>query len=202
MRYNVKELTNESDYLKEQNYQQDKELLLIVGKGGEGKSRIGLVLKRLMGDAASNGSVQKVENNRFARADLERRLLMIDDDMDMNALPKTNYIKTIVTAEAKLDLERKGVQSYQRDIYARFLCFGNGALTSLYDHSDGFFRRQLILTTKDKPTDRTDDPFLVEKMCAELEGILLWCLEGLHRLAKPSTIKSIVLSAAKYVTIE
>ena len=51
--------------------------------------------------------------------------------MDMNALPKTNYIKTIVTAEAKLDLARKGVQSYQRDIYARFLCFGNGALTCL-----------------------------------------------------------------------
>ena len=85
-----------------------QKMMLIVGKGGEGKSRIGLVLKRLMGDAASNGSVQKVENNRFARADLERRLLMIDDDMDMNALPKTNYIKTIVTAEAKLDLERKG----------------------------------------------------------------------------------------------
>ena len=127
-----------------------------------------------------------MENNRFARADLERRLLMIDDDMDMNALPKTNYIKTIVTAEAKLDLERKGVQSYQRDIYARFLCFGNGALTSLYDHSDGFFRRQLIPTTKDKPADRTDDPFLVEKMCAELEGILLWCLEGLHRLVQNS----------------
>ena len=161
-----------------------QKMMLIVGKGGEGKSRIGLVLKRLMGDAASNGSVQKVENNRFARADLERRLLMIDDDMDMNALPKTNYIKTIVTAEAKLDLERKGVQSYQRDIYARFLCFGNGALTSLYDHSDGFFRRQLILTTKDKPTDRVDDPFLVEKMCTELEGILLWCLEGLQRLLR------------------
>lgn len=27
-----------------------------------------------------------------------------------------------------------------------------------------------ILTTKDKPADCTDDPFLVEKMCAELEG--------------------------------
>ena len=60
-----------------------QKMMLIVGKGGEGKSRIGLVLKRLMGDAASNGSVQKVENNRFARADLECRLLMIDDDMDM-----------------------------------------------------------------------------------------------------------------------
>ena len=81
-------------------------------------------------------------------------------------------------------MTRKSMREYQRDIYARFLCFGNGALTSLYDHSDGFFRRQLILTTKDKPADRTDDPFLVEKMCAELEGILLWCLEGLHRLVQ------------------
>ena len=82
-----------------------QKMMLIVGKGGEGKSRIGLVLKRLMGDAASNGSVQKVENNRFARADLERRLLMIDDDMDMNALPKTNYIKTMHNA-GYTDVER------------------------------------------------------------------------------------------------
>ena len=159
-------------------------MMVIKGNGGEGKSQIGAVLSAIFGTNMKDGSIGKISENRFARADLERRLLMIDDDMDMNALPKTNYIKTIVTAEAKLDLERKGVQSYQRDIYARFLCFGNGALTSLYDHSDGFFRRQLILTTKDKPADRTDDPFLVEKMCAELEGILLWCLEGLHRLVQ------------------
>ena len=155
-----------------------QKMLFLIGKGGEGKSRIGLVLKNLLGDAASNGSVQKIETSRFARADLENRLLMIDDDLNMNALPKTNYIKSIVTAEAKMDVERKGIQSYQSDIYARFLCFGNGALTALYDHSDGFWRRQLVLTTKDRPADREDDPFLVEALSRELEGILLWCLEG------------------------
>lgn len=64
----------------------------------------------------------------------------------------------------------------------RFLCFGKGSLTSLYDRSDGFYRRQLILTTKERPADRKDDPFLVEKMLDELEGIFLWCLEGLLRL--------------------
>lgn len=57
--------------------------------------------------AMNVGNIQKVETNRFARADLEHRLLMVDDDMDMSALPKTNYIKSIVTAEAKMDLERK-----------------------------------------------------------------------------------------------
>jgi putative DNA primase/helicase len=131
-----------------------------------------------------SGSIQKVETNRFARADLEHRLLFVDDDMDLNALPKTNYIKSIVTSEAKMDLERKGIQSYQSQLYARFLCFGNGALSSLYDHSDGFYRRQLILTTKDKPQNRENDPFLMDKLYEELEGIFLWCLDGLNRLVQ------------------
>ena len=57
-------------------------------------------------------------------------------------------------------------------------------MTSLYDHSDGFWRRQLILTTKERPADREDDPFLIEKLCEELEGILLWCLKELTRLLR------------------
>ena len=49
-------------------------------------------------------SIQKVESNRFSRADLENKLLMVDADMDMSALPKTNYIKSIVTSECKICL--------------------------------------------------------------------------------------------------
>lgn len=159
-----------------------QKMLMLIGKGGEGKSRIGLVMRSLMGINMNMTSIQKIETNRFSRADLEDKLLMVDDDMDMNALPKTNYIKSIVTSEAQMDVERKGVQSYQCQLYVRFLCFGNGALTALHDRSDGFFRRQIVLTTKDRPADRIDDPYLVEKMKAEKEGILLWCLEGLNRL--------------------
>ena len=159
-----------------------QKMLLLIGKGGEGKSRIGLVMRSLLGDSMNMTSIQKVENNRFSRADLENKLLMVDDDMDMSALPKTNYIKSIVTAECKMDLERKGVQSYQSRLYARFLCFGNGALTALHDRSDGFFRRQIVLTTRDRPAGRVDDPFLAEKLADEAEGIFLWCLEGLNRL--------------------
>ena len=81
-----------------------------------------------------------------------------------------------------MDVERKGIQSYQSLLYVRFLCFGNGALTVLHDRSDGFYRRQIVLMTKDKPSDRVDDPFLVERMLEEKEGIFLWCLGGLKRL--------------------
>ena len=159
-----------------------QKMLMLIGKGGEGKSRIGLAMRSIFGDSMNTTSIQKVENNRFSRADLEGKLLMVDDDMDMSALPKTNYIKSIVTSECKMDMERKGIQSYQSQLYVRFLCFGNGALTALHDRSDGFFRRQIVLTTKDKPAGRTDDPFLSDKLTAEREGIFLWCLEGLRRL--------------------
>ena len=159
-----------------------QKMLMLIGKGGEGKSRIGLVMRSLLGESMNTTSIQKVESNRFSRADLENKLLMVDDDMDMSALPKTNYIKSIVTSECKMDMERKGVQSYQSQLYVRFLCFGNGALTALHDKSDGFFRRQIVLTTKDRPAGRADDPFLVDKLLREKEGIFLWCLEGLHRL--------------------
>ena len=84
-----------------------QQMLFLVGKGGEGKSRVGLVMRALLGDNMCNGSIQKVETNPFARADLEHLLAMVDDDMKLEALPQTNYIKTIVTAEQPLDLEKK-----------------------------------------------------------------------------------------------
>ena len=159
-------------------------MMVIKGSGGEGKSQIGVVLSRLFGCNMKDGNIGKISENRFARADLEHTLLCVDDDMRMEALRQTNYVKSIVTAQGQMDLERKGKQSYQGWMYARLLAFSNGDLQALYDRSDGFYRRQLILTTKDKPLSRVDDPDIAEKMAAEVEGILLWAFEGLQRLVK------------------
>lgn len=161
-----------------------QKMLVIVGTGGEGKSRIGLVIKEMFGKNMISGSIQRIETDKFARANLENQLLFLDDDIKMEALPQTNYIKTIVTAEAELDIERKGKQSYQSKLYARFLCFGNGMLGSLYDKSDGFFRRQIILTTLPKPKDRKDNPYLADELIKEKESIFYWCFEGLQRLIR------------------
>lgn len=158
-------------------------MLMLIGNGGEGKSRVGFVCRNLLGDNMNICSVNKLSYDRFSAADQEGKLLMIDDDMKMEALSDTGRLKAIVTMEDKMDLERKGQQSYQGYLYVRIMVFGNGALSSLYDKSDGFYRRQIALLVKPKPENRIDDRNLSEKLAVESEGIVLWCLEGLKRLA-------------------
>lgn len=159
-----------------------QKMMLIIGEGGEGKSRIGVVMRSILGKAMKNGSISKVEHDRFARADLENILLMVDDDLKLDALNSTNHIKTIITADTPLDLERKGEQSYQGVLNCRLLAFGNGSLQALHDRSYGFFRRQIILKAKPRAPERVDDPFLGVKLAQEADSIFFWALFGLRRL--------------------
>ena len=115
-----------------------QKMMVLKGNGGEGKSQIGTVLARLFGCNAKDGSIGKVSENRFARADLEHILLMIDDDMRLEALKQTNYVKSIVTAQGKMDLEKResrairvictlGFWPFPTAIYSRFM---TGAMVS------------------------------------------------------------------------
>lgn len=191
-----------------------QKMLVMTGKGGEGKSRIGLLLKKLFEEASHSESILRIETNRFASANLEYKLVMVDDDLNMVALPETRNIKSIVTAEDRLCIERKNKQAVQGLLYVRFICFGNGNLVAAHDDSDGFnrkdsrftyirnsifaicnptnvandinvglrWRRQILITVKDRDPARVDNPFLIEELSEERPGILLWMLEGLHRL--------------------
>ncbi|SFC12296.1 putative DNA primase/helicase [Butyrivibrio sp. YAB3001] len=159
-------------------------MLMLIGSGGEGKSRVGFMERNLLGDNMNVCSISKLSTDRFSAADQEGKLLMIDDDTKTEALTDTGLLKSIVTMEDKMDLERKGKQSYQGYLYVRIMVFGNGTLNSLYDKTDGFYRRQIVLRVKEKPADRIDDRELSEKLALETEGVALWALEGLKRLVK------------------
>lgn len=161
-----------------------QKMLFMIGNGGEGKSRIGVVLQEIFGKNMLTGSFQRIETDRFFRYNLQNKLIMVDDDMQLSALVSTGNIKNLITAEIPIDVEAKGEQSRSARIYARFLCFGNGSPKALYDKTDGFVRRMIILTTKPKPNNRIDDPFIAEKFIAEKEKIFRWIFDGLQRLIR------------------
>lgn len=159
-----------------------QKMMFLIGQGGEGKSRIGIVLREIFMDNMLTGNVHRIENDRFFRYNLKDRLLMVDDDMQMQALSSTGYIKNLVTAETPIDVEAKGKQSEQALLYTRLLCFGNGSPKTLYDKSKGFSRRMIILTTLPLPERRIIDPYIAEKFIAEKEKIFCWMYDGLLRL--------------------
>jgi len=159
-------------------------MLSLIGSGGEGKSRITVVLQDIFGNNVLIGNYQRIETDKFFRYNLRDKLLLLDDDMQISALKSTGYIKNIITAETPIDLEKKGVQSSPNTIYARILTFGNGSPRALYDHSDGYARRLIILKTKPKPANRKDNPNLSEIFIEEKLQIFCWMLDGLRRLIK------------------
>ena len=155
--------------------------LFICGKGGEGKSLIIKAVSDLLGNSCFSGKLQVVET-RFGLAGLEGKLCFADDDIDSTAFRSTATLKEIITANKPVSIERKGIDPYMGQLYARFLCCGNSFASALYDNSDGFFRRQLLLLTRPGAQVQNPDRELADKLTAELPGILNWALDGLERL--------------------
>lgn len=79
---------------------------------------------------------------------------MVDDNIKLEALPLPHIIKAIVTSQQPIDLERNDKQSYQDDIFVRFMDFGNEVIKIDSNCSEGFLRRQLVLSAR----ERTDQP--------------------------------------------
>ena len=157
--------------------------LFIIGRGGEGKSVIGDVIHSLFSNSMVQGELHHLQDNRFMLAQLENKLVFYDDDLQTASLSDTGTFKKLVTASIPLLVERKGEPHYEMKPYARIIASGNKGIEACYDHSDGFYRRLIVLRCKPKETDRKDDRVLAEKIAErELEGILNWGLQGLQRL--------------------
>ena len=157
--------------------------LFLIGRGGEGKSVVGEVLHGLFRNSMVQGELHHLQDNRFMLAQLENKLVFYDDDLQTSALTDTGTFKKIVTANIPVLVERKGEPHYEMQPYARIIASGNKGIEACYDHSDGFYRRLIVLKCKGKEHDRKDDRLLAKKIIdTELSGLFNWALEGLMRL--------------------
>ena len=160
--------------------------LFIHGQGGEGKSILSKVLMRLFSHGAVQEGIHELAE-RFIMANLENKLICIDDDMKTDKLSDTAVLKKLITnsPQSPIQVERKNRQKYDAFIYARVFAIGNSFIGSKFDHSDGFYRRQLLIDCKPKtrPEDQ-DDRRMDDKCIAEIEGILNWAISGLIRLVR------------------
>jgi len=162
-----------------------QKMLMLIGSGGEGKSVAGAAAREVLGyENTASGRLNDLDENRFAAANLENRLLFLDDDLKTKAAEESAAVKEIITCGGRMSLERKGTQAHEGNMYCRLMAFGNKDYQTLHDQSEGAYRRRILLFTKPKPEGRKDDKDLPRRLARERDGIFLWMLAGLKRLMK------------------
>lgn len=159
------------------------EAFIIVGDAEAGKSGLGTILLGLLGNAAMTMETQDLVTNRFQVAGVENKLLAYDDDLGSAALTETGLLKKLITADTPIKAERKYADPHQFKSYCKILASANFMLSSLYDDSDGFFRRLHPIVVKPKQPDRKRiNKFYEMILEQEKEQIFKWSLIGLRRV--------------------
>jgi len=157
--------------------------LLLVGEGGNGKSTFILLIKALIGsENTSSVSLQELEYNRFAKADLYGKLANLYADLPDEALKSAGVFK-MLTGKDPIRGEYKFRNSFPFVNLAK-LIFSANKVPESYEDTTAFFRRWIIILFPFTFIGKNENKDLVNELTTEeeLSGFLNWALEGLQRL--------------------
>lgn len=160
-----------------------EKVLLLYGSGANGKSVFFDIINALLGtENISHQTLQMltdVERGGPYRAKLAGKLLNYGSEITTKM--DVNMFKAIVSGEP-IDARALYGQPFVIDKYAR-LIFNCNELPREVEHTDGFWRRLLIIPFMVTIADKDRDPGLSRKIIAgEMPGILNWALTGMQRL--------------------
>lgn len=170
--------------------------LLLVGTGKNGKSKFTKIVTALFGpENVARRTIQQLETNRFALADLYDKHLNVFADLPSNPLRDTSPFKTAIAGDP-ITAERKNQNPFDFEPYAKWFVSTNQVPQTLYDDSDAFHDRFDIIDFsvrfEDKPEDSKlvdptqtyADPAILDKIItpSEMSGMFNKAMLALDRL--------------------
>lgn len=168
--------------------------LQIEGDAGVGKSRVYDVLSTLIGRRKiSVADLCTLEEDKYIANMISNKLVIYDDDLKVQSLKDTGMLKTLISAnDTSIRVQEKFERAYNLKSYAKILCCGNHLLSSLYDKSEGLWRRFIVIRCNRLNKRRENISFdtFVKAFDEERNYIFLWALDGLERLIKNDWIFS------------
>lgn len=157
--------------------------VMALGGGANGKSTFMGTLTSFLGPAnVSAIALQRLEEDRFALAQLQGKLANVFQDLDQKSLRGSSIFKSVVSGDL-LTAEHKFGHPFAIQPYARLIFSANTA-PHTSDSSEGFFRRWLTIPFDRKFNGADRDPHLLRKLTTadELAGLLNLALPALTDL--------------------
>lgn len=158
--------------------------LLFVGERDNGKSTIIQLLSQLCSeDNIASISIQQMEEDRFATADLENAKLNVVPDMSAKDFKDISILKTITSGKDRITVQRKNQQSFRIISTAKNVISCN-RLPSTENTDDAFYKRLIIIQFLKIFSKEEINPNLIDELIKpeELSGFLNKALEGLTNI--------------------
>jgi P4 family phage/plasmid primase-like protien len=160
---------------------------LLMGDGANGKSTLLELLKHFLGaDNCSSISLQSIESQRFAVADLFGKLANIYADIPSTKIPHVGLFK-MLTGGDTIGAEKKFRDRFSFNNCAR-LIFSTNIPPKVDEDTLAFWRRWIFINLPNKFQGGKADKQLLRKLTpkSELSGLLNIALRGLKRLLSQS----------------
>jgi putative DNA primase/helicase len=157
---------------------------MYVGRGANGKSTFLSIIDSLLGTQnVSHISIHAFEENRFAKARLDGKMANIYADISNEELNSASEFKGLVTGDPT-DAENKNKPLYTMVSFAKMF-FSANQIPIVYDESDGFFRRFMIIEWNVQFSDKTakiniKDDILTEDEKSGILNILIQYAKNLE----------------------
>lgn len=159
-----------------------KKALFLLGESNTGKSVAIDVAEKIVGrDATCNINVNKMDD-LVILASLEGKLLNIATEISDGAVLADGGFKQIVANEPIL-VNQKHIRAKTITPIAKHM-FATNNLPRIPDGSDAVYNRMVLIRFNRVIEEKDKDPLLRKKLEKEIEGIIIWALEGAKRLIK------------------
>lgn len=159
-----------------------QKILYLQGAPRGGKGTVARILKRLVGEINFVGPTLAGMSTDFGLAPMIGKSLAVVSDMRMPERNAQLVLERLlsISGEDTLSVNRKYRADWNGQLPVRLMFLSNN-LPAFKDPSGAFASRLLLIRMPQSFLGR-EDPGLEDKLATELQGILLWALEGLARL--------------------
>jgi putative DNA primase/helicase len=142
---------------------------MFVGPGANGKSVLGAVLRSIIGATNTAAVPPKRFSEKFQVSHLEGKLLNLVTELDQSERIPDGSLKALVSGET-ITVENKHCNPREIRPIATHVFLTNH-LPRLRDHSDGLFRRIIVIPMRRQFLEEAADPNLLQKLSAEVDAI-------------------------------
>jgi putative DNA primase/helicase len=171
---------------------------MLFGSGDNGKSVFIKLIESFVGrQNSSHVTLQDLDNDRFASADLYGKLVNVFADLKATKLSSTGNFKTLVSGDS-VRAQHKYGQPFSFRNHAK-LVFSANKIPDSDDTNHAYYKRWLILPFERSFTEGAKDINLIQKLTTneELSGLLNLALVALRQLEKDGGFRDIPVEDVK-----